>query len=220
MAVAVLEHNDLGVIVPKQGCCGLPLQSNGLFDAARNYVLKLARALAPHARAGHDIVATSTSCSLMLKREALEILGIDDDDLVLVSERTFDISEYLVMLHDRGQLKTDFAPLQITVPYHAPCQQKGHSIGQPALDLFGLIPGLEVVEQDVECCGIAGSYGVKKEKYEIAMEVGRPLFEQVLATSPDLAACDSETCRWQITHGSGVAAVHPIELLYRSYGLG
>jgi glycerol-3-phosphate dehydrogenase subunit C len=220
MAVAVLEHNDLGVIVPKQGCCGLPLQSNGLFDAARNYVLKLARALAPHARAGHDIVATSTSCSLMLKREALEILGIDDDDLLLVSERTFDISEYLVMLHDRGQLKTDFAPLQITVPYHAPCQQKGHSIGQPALDLFGLIPGLEVVEQDVECCGIAGSYGVKKEKYEIAMEVGRPLFEQVLATSPDLAACDSETCRWQITHGSGVAAVHPIELLYRSYGLG
>jgi glycerol-3-phosphate dehydrogenase subunit C len=220
MAVAVLEHNGLGVIVPKQGCCGLPLQSNGLFDAARNYVLKLARALAPHARAGHDIVATSTSCSLMLKREALEILGIDDDDLVLVSERTFDISEYLVMLHDRGQLKTDFAPLHITVPYHAPCQQKGHSIGQPALDLFGLIPGLEVIEQDVECCGIAGSYGVKKEKYEIAMEVGRPLFEQVLATSPDLAACDSETCRWQITHGSGVAAVHPIELLYRSYGLG
>jgi glycerol-3-phosphate dehydrogenase subunit C len=220
MAVAVLEHNDLGVIVPKQGCCGLPLQSNGLFEAARNYVLKLARALAPHARAGHDIVATSTSCSLMLKREALEILGIDDDDLVLVSERTFDISEYLVMLHDRRQLKTDFAPLQITVPYHAPCQQKGHSIGQPALDLFGLIPGLEVVEQDVECCGIAGSYGVKKEKYEIAMEVGRPLFEQLLATAPDLAACDSETCRWQITHGSGVAAVHPIELLYRSYGLG
>jgi glycerol-3-phosphate dehydrogenase subunit C len=220
MAVAVLEHNGFEVVVPKQGCCGLPLQSNGIFEAAREYVLSLARALAPHARAGLDIVATSTSCSLMLKREALEILALDDDDLELVSRRTFDISEYLLMLHDRGELKSDFKPVNMTVPYHAPCQQKGHAIGQPALDLFALIPGLNVIEQDVECCGIAGSYGVKKEKYGIAMDVGRPLFEQVRASAPDVAACDSETCRWQITHGSGVPAVHPIELLYRSYGLG
>jgi glycerol-3-phosphate dehydrogenase subunit C len=219
MAVAVLEHNGFNVAIPKQGCCGLPLQSNGIFDAARSHVVSLARALAPHARAGHDIVATSTSCSLMLKREAHEILGVEDDDLALVSEHTFDICEYLVMMHDRGELKTDFAPLNMTVPYHAPCQQKGHSIGQPALALFALIPGLHVLEQDVECCGIAGSYGVKKEKYEIAMDVGRRLFEQVRSSSADVAACDSETCRWQITHGSGVPTVHPIELLFRSYGL-
>ena len=41
----------------------------------------LAARLAPYARAGHDIVATSTSCGLMLKREAHEILGVEDDDL-------------------------------------------------------------------------------------------------------------------------------------------
>jgi glycerol-3-phosphate dehydrogenase subunit C len=44
--VAVLEHNGFQVEIPKQGCCGLPLQSNGLFDDARKYVLRLARALA------------------------------------------------------------------------------------------------------------------------------------------------------------------------------
>ena len=220
MTVALLEHNGFSVIVPDQGCCGLPLQSNGLFEPARNYVLNLARVLAPYARAGHDIVATSTSCSLMLKREALEILEIEDDDLDIVSRHMFDICEYLVMLNDRGELRTDFSPLPLTVPYHAPCQQKGHAIGQPALDLFALIPDLHVLEQDVECCGIAGSYGVKKEKYEISMEVGRRLFEGVSGAGADVAACDSETCRWQITHGSGVPAVHPIELLHRAYGLG
>jgi glycerol-3-phosphate dehydrogenase subunit C len=51
------------------------------------------------------------------------------------------------------------------------------------------------------------------------MGVGRRLFEQVRSSSADVAACDSETCRWQITHGSGVPTVHPIELLFRSYGL-
>ena len=79
MTVALLEHNGIAVEVPKQDCCGLPLQSNGLFDDARKYVHRLAERLAPYARAGIDIVGVSTSCTLMLKREALEILGLGDD---------------------------------------------------------------------------------------------------------------------------------------------
>jgi glycerol-3-phosphate dehydrogenase subunit C len=217
MTVAVLEHNGYRVIIPNQGCCGLPLQSNGLFDSAREYVTRLARALAPYARAGHDIVATSTSCGLMLKREAREILGVDDPDLEVVSARMFDICEWLVMLHDRGELKTDLKPVNMTVPYHAPCQQRGHAMGVPAMELFSLIPGLTVLQQDADCCGIAGTYGLKREKYDIAMAVGAGLFDSVRAARPDAAACDSETCRWQITHATGVPSVHPIELLYRSY---
>jgi glycerol-3-phosphate dehydrogenase subunit C len=51
------------------------------------------------------------------------------------------------------------------------------------------------------------------------MDAGRGLFAAVSGSSADVAACDSETCRWQITHGSGVASVHPVELLFRAYGL-
>ena len=64
----------------RQRCCGLPLQSNGMFDDAR--AVRAAgwpSTLAPSARAGVDIVGTSTSCTLMLKREAREILGMEDD---------------------------------------------------------------------------------------------------------------------------------------------
>jgi glycerol-3-phosphate dehydrogenase subunit C len=218
--VALLEHNGFAVEVPRQDCCGLPLQSNGLFDDARAYVRRLAHALAPHARAGRDIVGTATSCTLMLKREAREILGLEDDEEVrLVSERTFDICEFLLRLHERGELLTDFGPVPITVAYHAPCQQQGHNIGKPALDLLALVPELRVVEMDAGCCGIAGTYGLKREKYDIAMDVGRQLFEQIDAAGPDLVACDSETCCWQIQHASGLDAVHPVELLHRAYGL-
>jgi len=219
MTVGVLEHNGFEVIVPKQDCCGLPLQSNGLFDAARGYVRRLAAALAPYARRGLPIVSSSTSCGLMLKREAREILEVEDDDLQVVSEHMYDICEFLMMLHDEGELKTDLGSLPLTVPYHAPCQQKGHGIGSPALDLFGLIPELKVVEQIAECCGIAGTYGVKKEKYGIAMDVGETLFQGVKAADPDVAACDSETCRWHIEHATGVRTVHPVELLHRAYAL-
>ena len=51
----------------------------------------------------------------MLKREAHEILGLDDEDLRTVSEHTYDICEFLLALHERGELNTDFEPLPLTV---------------------------------------------------------------------------------------------------------
>jgi glycerol-3-phosphate dehydrogenase subunit C len=219
--VAILEHNGFEVVVPKQDCCGLPLQSSGLFDDARKVVLALARALAAHVRDEDTIiVGNATSCTLMLKREAREILDLEDDpDLRLVSERTYDICELLLELHDRGELETDFRPVHETIAYHAPCQQQGHWIGKPALDLLALIPGLEVREMNARCCGIAGTYGLKAEKYDIAMAVGRDLFDQVAGSGASAVACDSETCRWQITHGTHLPSLHPIEYLHRAYGL-
>ena len=219
MVVGVLEYNGYYVKIPPQDCCGLPLQSNGNFPAARKYVRRLVAKLAPYAREGWPIVANSTSCGLMLKREAREILGVDDPDLQAVSEATYDVNEFLLLLHERGELRTDLRALPLTVPYHAPCQQRGHGIGKPALDLLALIPELRVIELDADCCGIAGTYGLKKEKYEISMAVGERLFRDVWQTGANVAACDSETCRWQIEHGAGVHAVHPVELLYRAYGL-
>jgi glycerol-3-phosphate dehydrogenase subunit C len=220
MVVAVLEHNGFRVVVPRQDCCGLPLQSNGNFPAARAYVRRLVANLAPYAREGNAIVANSTSCSLMLKREAREILGVEDEALRAVTKATYDLCEFLLLLHEQGELRTDFGSLPLTVPYHAPCQQRGHGIGKPALDLLALVPGLRAVDLDVDCCGIAGTYGLKREKYEISMAVGEPLFRELRDAEVDVAACDSETCRWQIEHGSGVHAVHPVELLHRAYGLG
>jgi glycerol-3-phosphate dehydrogenase subunit C len=144
---------------------------------------------------------------------------MDDPTLRAVSDRIYDICEYLVALHGRGELRTDFRPLDMTVTYHAPCQQQGHGIGKPALDLMALVPELRVVEMDATCCGIAGTYGLKKEKYDIAMAVGAGLFDQIRAAGPDLTVCDSETCRWHIEHATGVRTVHPIEILHRAYGL-
>src|SRR2546423_14164667 len=220
MRVGLRGRTGFPVVVPPQDCCGLPLQSNGNFPAARAYVRRLAANLAPYARDGCPILTNSTSCGLMLKREAHEILDVEDDDVTVVSEAMYDLCEFLLLLHERGELRTDFEPLDLTVPYHAPCQQQGHGIGKPALDLFALIPGLRAIELDADCCGIAGTYGLKKEKYEISMTVGERLFRQLRESNGDLAARDSATRRGQIEHGAGLHAAHPIELLHRAYGLG
>jgi glycerol-3-phosphate dehydrogenase subunit C len=218
-AVAVLERNACKVIMPPQGCCGLPLQSNGDYDNARRYARDLVNRFLPYVDQGFDIVATSTSCSLMLKREYREILDLDLPEFRRVAEHTYDICEYLRDLHDQGELDTHFQPVRLSVPYHAPCQQKAHGMGKPALDLLHLIPELNVVEMTADCCGTAGTYGYKKEKYAIAMAVGDPLFRDIRAAAPELSLCDSETCRWQIVHGTQLPSLHPVELLARAYGV-
>ncbi len=217
--IEVLEALGYEVIVPKQGCCGLPLQSNGLFDTARSWVRKLVSDL-NQAPQDVPIVSCSTSCGGMLKHEAKEILGLHDPSLLEVGGRMRDICEFLLDLSDRGELDTSgWLPHDIVLPYHAPCQLRGQGIGTPAVQLMELIPGVEVVESGAYCCGIAGTYGLKKEKYDIAMAVGKPVFDKVLATNRELATCDSETCRWQIEQATDVPTVHPIALVHQAMGL-
>jgi glycerol-3-phosphate dehydrogenase subunit C len=85
---------------------------------------------------------------------------------------------------------------------------------------MNLIPELNIIDSRAACCGIAGTYGYKEEKYIISMDVGQSLFNFItidMAENP-LVVCDSETCRWQITHATGKPAIHPVELLAKSYG--
>ena len=216
-AIEVLRRNGYETIVPEQVCCGLPFISNGLYSRARGKARRNLAVFADYARRGYRIVGTSTSCTHTLKAEYHEMLDVDDDDARAVAVATWDICEFLLDLHEQGRLDTGFGRLEETLPYHAPCQLRSHGIGLPALDLFALVPGLEAIDMDHDCCGVAGTYGLKKEKYDIAMAVGDPLFRRVRATDSARAACDSETCRWQIERATDRPMKHPIEILAAAY---
>jgi len=217
--VRVLERSRIGVTVPKQNCCGLPLISNGDFDAARGYATRLIRRLAPAAADPGVIVANSTSCGMTLKAKYRELLGMEDADATTVSHAVYDICEFLLELHDQGELDTGFGRIDQLAVYHPPCQLMAHGIGTPALDLLALIPGLKVDQSRTGCCGTAGTYGTKVEKYQIAMDVGQPLFDQVAEARPDFVICDSETCRWHIAKATGLPVYHPVQILDHAYTL-
>jgi glycerol-3-phosphate dehydrogenase subunit C len=220
-AVRVLEANGCEVIVPPQNCCGLPLLSNGEYAAARRYHQNNIRNLVDYARQGIPIIGTSTSCTLTIKEEAPELLDMTDEDTQLVSKNTYDFNEYLLLLHQENLLNLQLTPVPITLVYHIPCQYRAHRLGKPGVEILNLIPDLVIQDSKAVCCGIAGTYGYKEEKYKISMEIGQPLFNVIDHDLPDgpFVICDSETCRWQITHATGKPAVHPAELLAKAYGL-
>jgi glycerol-3-phosphate dehydrogenase subunit C len=215
--VRVLERSDVRVTFPRQYCCGLPLISNGDFDAARRFASRQMASLEGAAGDPGVIVANSTSCGMTLKAKYRELLGMEDERTATVSRAVYDICEYLADLADEGALDTSFQPLRARAIYHPQCQLMAHGAGMPALDLLALVPELHVELSVVGCCGMAGTYGTKAEKYDIAMDVGEGLWEQAKATRPDFIVCDSETCRWHIAKATGLPVYHPLQVLDHAY---
>jgi len=66
---------------------------------------------------------------------------------------------------------------------------------------------------DSHCCGIAGTYGFKKENYERSQKIGTPLFQQIQEVNPDYVSTDCETCKWQIEMSTGYPVMNPISIL-------
>lgn len=218
-AVRILQLNGCDVSVAEQNCCGLPMQSNGEFDAARAKAEANLRKLAPYVRRGYTIVGTSTSCTLTLKHEYRSVLGLQSDEADLVANATYDFFEFLEMLDADGALNLNFRPVPQRLVYHAPCQFRTHAVGRPAAELLRRIPGLTLIETTADCCGVAGTYGLKAEKYQIARVVGEKAFNEIRRADAARLACDSETCRWWLEGHTGVKAVHPVEVLAEAYGL-
>lgn len=216
--VKVLEHNGYEVIVPEFHCCGVPLEANGYYaEAEENAQYNLALAH-PYLEKGLRVVASCSSCGLALKENyptlkvpAAERIGLQTDDLF----------EFLWTLYEKGELRTDFRPLPLSLAYHAPCHLKAQGIGIPAVRLLRLIPGVHIEELDAGCCGMSGSYGFKEEKHDISLKIGEPLFSRVHAglTAGEFQKVVSEcgSCRMQIEHGSKASTLHPVEIFSAAY---
>ncbi len=211
--VRTLNHFGYRVDAPSAACCGLPLLSSGETEGALARADALVAALAPVA--GRPIVSTSTSCSLTLKSKYAAYLDLDDGPARAVAGAVFDVAEFLRDRHYED-LARDLRAVPKRVLYHAPCQLRGHGMGVPAAELLGLVPDLDLVVSEADCCGVGGTYGYDRDKYGIAKAVGRTLAEQVALEKPDLLLCDSETCRWHIAAMTGLPCLHPIELIAAS----
>ena len=219
MTIGVLERLGVEVELPPQACCGLPLQSNHAFGAARQRAHYNLTALHPWAERGIPIVGTSTSCTLALKHEYRAVLGLSGSDVDAVGGATYDLFEYLAQILLPTLPELHLQPVPLRALYHAPCQLRSHRIGSPALQVLRAIPDLRLEVSNAECCGVAGTYGLKSERYRVAADVGAELFAQARRTQVDRVVTDSETCRWWVEQHTGIATCHPVELLAAALGL-
>ena len=210
--VKVLNALGVGVrLLDKEKCCGIAYITNGMSDLAAKHAAHNVEALRKAVDGqGLQVVTTSSTCTLTLRDEYPNLLGIDNADVrdaVLIATR------YIYERLEKGatlRFKPDF---HLKVAYHTPCHMERLGWGVFSERLLRMIPGVEFTLLDSACCGIAGTYGFKKENYEASQAIGEALFSQIRAVSPDVVACDCETCKWQIEMSTGFTVRHPVSIL-------
>ena len=214
--VQVLEKNGVQIVWPDQVCCGMPCFDTGDFDALKAQARKNVESLKAMVDQGYAIVSPIPSCSLMLKKEYPALLGTDEARTV--AKHTFDICEYLMSLHQKGELSTDFTQPIGTIAYQIPCHLRDQNIGYKSRDLMQLIPGatVEVIEK---CTGHDGSWSVKTEFFEASMLLGGKAFRAVREADAATVVSDCPLSGLQIEQGAGKKTWHPIEIIHRAYGL-
>jgi len=211
-----------GVDVTVTACLpeGRAALSQGMIATARAHAAKTAALLKDYLAEGRDIVVIEPSALAMLRRDYRHLL--DNAELVaLLRERSFEPLQYVWKLLSEAQADPrELFQVERFAPgprlfYHSHCQQK--TIGAaPATEALLRAVGFEVATSSVECCGMAGSFGYKKDYYELSMAVGEDLFQQVALAEQDGArtlVASGVSCIDQLRAGTRRPVLHPAEVL-------
>lgn len=209
--VRVMNAAGLGVqLLEKEKCCGVALISNGFIEKAKRQGKVNIDSIRKVVAKGIPVLATSSTCTFTLRDEYPHLLDIHNED---VRDRVELATRYLYRLLSEGKVKFNFRKdKKLKVVYHTPCHMEKLGWAYYSIELLKLIPGVEVRVLESQCCGIAGTYGFKKENYKVSQRIGEKLFRQIEESGADFVMTDCETCKWQIEMSTSKSCEHPISV--------
>ncbi len=214
-AFEVLGANGFEVLLPDVRCCGVARINTGAVDQVLKDIQYNTDLLAGYVTKGLDIVFSEPSCALAVKMEYPRILN--NVTSRKVAEHCYDIFEYLNVLRERGKLLLAFRDQDLTVGYHNPCHLRALDGGAQVVELLKQIPGLRVQTFSDICCGLGGTFGLKKENFDLSMAIGERLFQEIRDSRVDKVVTSCGACAMQISQGTGRRAIHPLSLLAKAY---
>ncbi len=208
---AILEHNHVPMaLVDGERCCGLASLERGDLDGVEVAKRFNVPRLAEWVERGWDVLVPQPSC-LQLFRRWLPALFPDDPQVHRVKTAVRDPFEYLMALHAKGRLKTDFRHALGVVALHLSCRLQMDD-GDATRRLLSLVPDTYV--EVVEGC-IGGGMG--------ACEASRrkPIVEGMRQLMPDHCSSNcliagDEIEAWLEEEGR---MRHPLELMRMAYGI-
>jgi FAD/FMN-containing dehydrogenase/Fe-S oxidoreductase len=207
-AVEVLERLGYRVDIPQRIlCCGRPLYDYGMLRLAKRLWKEVLDSLKTTIRAGIPVIGLEPSCVAAF-RDELPNLFPDDEDATRLAEQTVTLSEFLDRIH--AELPT--LHRKAIVQRHCHHQAvMGFGAEQKALERLGL--DFELL--DSGCCGMAGSFGFEREKYEVSMAAGERVLLPAVREAPEhtLVLADGYSCREQIAQGTGRRALHLAQVI-------
>jgi glycerol-3-phosphate dehydrogenase subunit C len=223
---AVLAKNGVATEVAYPRCCGMPQLEQGDIARVAETADEVAAALGPYIEQGYDVVALVPSCALMLKFEWPLILPANPA-VQRLAQATFDVSEYIVDIAKTEGLAPGLKRLSGGVSLHLACHARAQNVGAKAAEMLRLQPEADVAVIE-RCSGHGGAWGVRKENFDVALKVGKPVARQAAKNDKAFVASECPLAGVHILQGMEALdgetkppsqSFHPIELFARAYRL-
>ena len=210
--VKIMNAIGYGVnLLEKEKCCGVALISNGFKNQAIKQAELNLGSIRKAVGRGEPVLTTSSTCTFTMRDEYAHILEIDNSD---VRNSIALATKFIYELVDAGKVKLVFKEdYRKRIAYHTPCHMEKLGWAVYSTSLMRMIPGVDFNMLDSQCCGIAGTYGFKKEHYNDSQKIGESLFRQIRDLKVDMVATDCETCKWQIEMSAEVEVQNPISII-------
>lgn len=210
--VKIMNALGYGVnLLEKEKCCGVALISNGFKEKAMKQAELNLGSIRKAVQREEPVLTTSSTCTFTMRDEYTHILEIDNSD---VRDSIALATKFIYELVDAGKAKLVFKEdYKKRIAYHTPCHMEKLGWAVYSTSLLRMIPGVDFNMLDSQCCGIAGTYGFKKEHYKDSQKIGESLFRQITDLNVDMVATDCETCKWQIEMSAKVQVENPISII-------
>lgn len=215
-AVRILEKLGIGVIIPPQACCGISRMSKGLFGTAEEDVRFTQENFLPRLAEGKPVVFTSPSCALAVMKDHPAFFPSEASEKIAAS--SVYISEYLIsVLRENGAQP---GPLEGSFVYQTPCHAAAIGADEKDIAMLRLIPGMEFRGKTSSCCGMGGTYGLRKENIRVSDSLGAALAGEIASMRADYLVSPCGSCRITVSNLTGKKAIHPLGVLAYAMGIG
>ena len=220
----LLLHLGYEVEIPKHVESGRAAISKGNLKLAKKFALKNVNLLKDKITAQSPLVGIEPSCILSFRDEYPDLVPAElRSQAKELGCNSLLFDEFIVREVKAGHISTeDFKSDAVEIWLHGHCHQKALVGTEKTVAAFKLLQGAKIHVIPSGCCGMAGSFGYEKEHYKTSLAIGemvlfptiRKATEKANGVIPVIVSAPGTSCRQQIKDGTGVHAVHPIEILY------
>ena len=211
------------VIIPNTVESGRAAISKGCLHLAAQYATTNVKRLRNIISQETPLVGIEPSCILSFRDEYPNLVPPSmKSDAEQLGKNCLLYDEFIMREVARGNITAQqFCSDTLEVWLHGHCHQKALVGIEKTAAMLRLLKGIQLHVIPSSCCGMAGSFGYEKEHYKTSLAIGemilfptvRQAMQQASGTHPTIVAAPGTSCRQQILDGTGIHALHPIQIM-------
>lgn len=216
----VFNHFGIKIILSETMNEGRDSLSQGLISTTSKRAKKTVSYLMPFIDRDLDIVVIEPSILALFRKDYNHF--IDEESFKKLASKSYDPIEYLYKVIHKNEMDLNqyFNKELINnfpqIFYHSHCQQRSIRAERTTELLFEEL-GLKFDISTVECCGMAGSFGYKKQFYELSVNVGQNFLDQIEKSRSNskntIIVTNGISCHDQVLELGQYKSFHPIEII-------